>query len=233
MIFYRTLWDLEKVNPRIFSYSPSPLYIMSLFLLAVNNVRHLYTEWEEFPAELIIRNKSKVTFLSASDSEKMSAQSHEKNDIVSEATTSCSCSPGMQRMSTSRVDKKAGKRGEGKTVTSSKNTRESLSLPLSTTSPACSHPPSHFSRFGKNHHKESEEKTGKDVHREKYSPEELKVIQDRVKSSLENQGVFLYDPVTGAGRTIDLGRSFTCSVIKEPRKAEFPVNQMYTCFTYF
>lgn len=35
--------------------------------------------------------------------------------------------------------------------------------------------------------------------RNKYSPEQLKTIQSRVKDSLKNQGVYLYDPVTGAG----------------------------------
>ncbi len=35
----------------------------------------------------------------------------------------------------------------------------------------------------------------------KYSPEQLKVIQARVKDSLKNQGVYLYDPITGAGDT--------------------------------
>ena len=40
--------------------------------------------------------------------------------------------------------------------------------------------------------------------REKYSPEQLKAIQARVKDSLKNQGVYLYDPFTGAGRFRDV-----------------------------
>lgn len=38
------------------------------------------------------------------------------------------------------------------------------------------------------------------VIRTKYSPSQLKTIQARVKDSLKSQGVFLYDPFTGAGK---------------------------------
>ncbi len=38
------------------------------------------------------------------------------------------------------------------------------------------------------------------VSREKYSPQQLRAIQERVKESLKRQGVYLYDPLTGAGK---------------------------------
>ena len=196
----------------------------------VNNVRHLYTEWEEFPTELIIRSKTKVTFLPNPITSSLTDAPPYKEDrssdnAISSKTEECETMRGSEGVE--GTQNFYHYKGEEKEVadcvaitslTSKRSFQDIVEAPallactpcprgassllLSSSSSSASSLPSlphdHFSR-SKKPQDEREDKEGKREQREKFSPEELKAIQARVKSSLENQGVFLYDPVTGAG----------------------------------
>ena len=201
-------------------------------------MRHLYTEWEEFPKELIVRSKTKVTFLpSTTSAKKQYAQDcdrKDENDLeVGENTASTKTESTVEykieeelegdRKESSLRDAEEKEEVDNTAITSSiaKISFQDIRDPVPSQSPllcpgpppslspqllsysssSSSSPPSvplhHSNQNQKPLERRGEER--REGQREKYSPEELKAIQARVKSSLENQGVFLYDPVTGAG----------------------------------
>jgi len=203
-----TSWALVEVinqlNKSINSFLLLAVIIVVsiIILLVVNNVRHLYTEWEEFPSQLIVRSKNKVTFLPSNHSG-ITAISDMRNDDTLPATPSSN--PQESRRcevpSTSHSEQKTRKKADkGNKTSATKSFRGNLSLSLGLSNSNNNPAKPHFTRLKKSYPHDLDERSSREEQREKYSPEELKVIQERVKSSLERQGVFLYDPVTGAGK---------------------------------
>lgn len=150
----------------------------------MNNVRHLYTEWEENPDKMILRSKSCVTLLPfASSAEDSGMAGGSKLSFTADSEEE-SVTPG----------------GEGVLSTVIQTDSGFLSVPESSISGG-----SGLDDDDTSSHDESScsKHESCDVDKEsstKYSPEQLQTIQARVKDSLKNQGVYLYDPVTGAGK---------------------------------
>lgn len=132
-------------------------------IIAVNNVRHLYTEWEENPNQMILKSKSSITFLP------LASTSFQTTDFIQDSENEANDISG-----------------DGVTHADSGFLESSLSGGSGLDDDDTSH--SSYVKY-----------KSRGV-RIKYSPSQLKTIQARVKDSLKNQGVFLYDPFTGAGK---------------------------------
>lgn len=180
---------------------------MGLSLIAVSNVRHLYTEWEENPGKMILRSKSSVILLPfapslvASQDERATGTSFPP-DSEAEGTTESAAHGAGGSVERGGARERVTQRG----VESAFTLTDSgfISVPESSVSggsgldddDTSSHDDSHYFK-----HPFMATTQGITVDRNRYSPQQLKTIQARVKDSLKNQGVFLYDPVTGAGET--------------------------------
>ncbi len=155
----------------------------------VNNVRHLFTEWEENPDKMILRSKSSVTLLALTPSQDQLA-----------ADTSKLFFPDSE--------------GEGNAESVADGNKEVESIAMHADSGFISVPASSSDGSGLDDNAFSGDDppciathAGRRCHKPRaaadkasnYSPEQLQTIQARVKDSLKNQGVYLYDPVTGAG----------------------------------
>lgn len=202
----------------------------------MNNVRHLYTEWEENPDKLILRSKSDLTllplsplmtsqsdkylFVSKSSEQDSNASNLEANGSNSEENiTGEDLEYGMK--SVVAIESEAmitiETHGIGSVIThadsgfisvpeSSLSAGSSLDDDITSRSsshdpPLCEKPKHHANVAAKRERGRGRERAaeGDRATRAKYSPEQLKAIQSRVKDSLKNQGVYLYDPITGVG----------------------------------
>ena len=190
-----------------------------IIVVVVNNVRHLYPEWEENPGKMILRSKSSVTMLPA-PSLLSSPDKHEARTLPfldSEVEEERSIVHGAGEKAAHATWEKEtvirdgeggekGTRADGR-VESTVTLTDSgfISVPESSLSggsgldddETSSHDGSHC--FKHSHGLVRCGPQASKTTRNKYSPEQLKTIQARVKDSLKNQGVYLYDPVTGAG----------------------------------
>lgn len=199
-----------------------PRISMQFYIIAVKNVRHLYTEWEENPDKMILRNKSSITFLPLPlslpsvikpDLEDLDHKAEptvdpksdpkvdlkakidsDNDDVVTHVDSGFISVPesggsGLDNDITSPTDDNTFARYECSTNPSSQRFREDVST----------NPSSH--RFREDVSTREDVTEGERLAR-KYSPEQLKDIQARVKDSLKSQGVYLYDPLTGAGREV-------------------------------
>ena len=146
----------------------------------MNNVRHLYTEWEENPDKMILRSKSAVTFLPLLMQDK---------PVLEEGKVFLPEIDGEVQSEHQEYCMHFGEKEMGSHVDSG-----FISVPESSMSSG-----SGLEDNDSSSHSDSPPLKSVQEKRTKYSPEQLKTIQARVKDSLKNQGVYLYDPVTGAG----------------------------------
>lgn len=148
-------------------------------------MRHLYTEWEENPDTIILRSKSNTTYLPLTSSPPPTSQ----------------CSPSQSDVDTTSHTQDTSPPEHDTTQQSQAKSADSAVAESSLSGVddnATCHSPSDKAPVSEDKHKPLLTNKGvKTV--TKYSPEQLKAIQARVKDSLKNQGVYLYDPITGAG----------------------------------
>ena len=162
--------DVDDILPHIMGFGEGEevvvvLKLSCVHIVIVNNVRHLYTEWEENPNQMILKSKSSTTFLP------LTSTSLQASDFIQDS----------ENETTDTVNR------DGVTHADSGFLESSLSGGSGLDDDDTSH-----SSYVKC--------KSRGVTRTKYSPAQLKTIQARVKDSLKNQGVFLYDPFTGAGK---------------------------------
>lgn len=159
------------------------------FYFAVNNVRHLYTEWEENPDKMILRSKSSVTLLP------VAPMDAEDNDSTGTSKLSFLTDPEAEG---NRDNCAPGGGGAESTVMHADS--GFLSVPESSVSGGSGPDDDDTSSHDESHSGRCRHSKGSKNAHTKYSPQQLQTIQARVKDSLKSQGVYLYDPVTGAGR---------------------------------
>ena len=204
-------------------------------------MRHLYAEWEENPTELILRSKSGVTFLPAvvsgpsGQQSSIDEQTEEQRDPQTALLANTDePSSDKERVQITYEDSGFLSVPDGSLSSGGSSLDEdTAALSDSMHKPAPSAPPASVS--GAPHSKTQQRSAGKgnkshaEVEKEnraraKYSPEQLKAIQARVKDSLKNQGVYLYDPFTGAGMYSQITQSkdaiVSCSPAGPPKEAQ-------------
>lgn len=209
MTSYHISWGLDKVSSIIAHAGPAINDVV-----VVNNVRHLYTEWEENPGKIILRSKSSVTMLPAPSL----SSAQDKHDYEGEGTSERGAIHGAGEKAPHRTqekdrgtcEKEKAEKGTGEgRVESTVALTDSGFISVLDSSVSGGSGLDDDDTDGSHSYKHSHTLArcglqGSKATRSKYSPEQLKTIQARVKDSLKNQGVYLYDPVTGAGERTSL-----------------------------